>query len=136
MKAIFLMAFIFSGTVFSATTDVCVIDKVTNNSGSMQTYFVQGYSDLCIVDNGPFFKTPNEQVVAKCSDRSDNAAITFNQIKWSLITESNSCSSGTTPYKVSVVSVTSEAQARADVLAQLYQKGYVLFDHATMLRTR
>ena len=138
MKTVFLMILVSAGTAFSATTDVCVIDRVMNNTVPVSNYKIEGYTSQCIQNNSTFFKTPNEQVVAKCSDRSDNVSITFNQIQWtqdSLPTGAY-CPNGTTYHKVNITAVTSEAQARADLISQLYQKGYVLFDNNTMLRTR
>lgn len=138
MKTVFLAILVFAGTAFSATTDVCVIDRVMNNTETVSNFKVGGNVNQCVPNNSVFFKIPNEQVIAKCSDRADNIAMTFNQIQWTqgTLPTGSYCPNGTTYHKVNVNAVSSEAQARADVIAQLYQKGYVLFDANTMLRTR
>lgn len=135
MKMIFLAILMTVGTAFSATTDVCVLGKSEQAIGLIKSL---GTSiGGCLTPEQAKTRIFKDSMSANCSVRADNVYVAYAKIEWVAAPDvPSSCTAPDVAFKWVYRNVDTIEQARADVIAQLYKKGYVLFDNNTMLRTR
>lgn len=131
MKNIFLVIFLMATPLFATTTDVCILKSqdATPDPGT----WAKGY---CLTAEELTQRQQYQSYFySSCSDRKDNIKVLWEKIEWTAGSVSHCATPQSQFYVWNYVNIDEPEQAEADIMAQLYSRGYVLFDHQTMIRT-